>query len=348
MKTLQQFKQEPESIPSITAWSLAELAEHKGRQDLFTHQSPQKLKVLRENAIIESAVSSNRIEGVEVDAARVGTVVFGKGRLRDRDEAEVRGYQQALKLIPEGGSKLTVDDKLIKRLHALCRADSHDAGAYKEKDGEIIEKHPDGRVSVRFRPVPAAETPAAMRELNELWKRSEIEKWVHPLVAVAGYNLDFLCIHPFRDGNGRVSRLLLLLQLYHAGFEVGRYISIERIIEDNKERYYETLKQSSQGWHEGKHRPWPYVNYLLFILKRAYGEFESRLGQTGEPRGAKSEIIESAIDRQLGAFRVADIQRLCPGVSVDMIRHILKTLRKAGKVECLGRGPAAKWQKKPN
>jgi len=218
-------------------------------------------------------------------------------------------------------------------------------GNTKEKTSDIIEKYPDGRERVRFKTVEAAKTAAFMRELIELWDRCLLERWVHPLIALAAFNLDFLCIHPFRDGNGRVSRLLLLLQCYHLGYEVGRYISLERLIEQNKERYYETLEQSSQRWHEGKHDPWPYVNYILFILKSAYREFEERIGQTASPKGAKTELVTSVIRRTAGSFRVADIQRECPGVSVDLIRQVLKSLRSAGQVECLGRGQNAAWQK---
>ena len=159
-------------------------------------------------------------------------------------------------------------------------------------------------------------------------------------------NLDFLCIHPFRDGNGRVSRLLLLLQCYYQGYEGGRYISLERLIEANKERYYETLEQSSHGWYEGKHDPWPYVNYLLYVLKSAYREFEERVGQVKGPRGAKTDLIAQAIAAFPGEFTLADLERACPGVSRDMVRKVLHDLRKAKKVECLGRGPGASWRKK--
>jgi Fic family protein len=162
---------------------------------------------------------------------------------------------------------------------------------------------------------------------------------------MAAFNLDFLCIHPFRDGNGRVSRLLLLLQCYHLGYDVGRYISIERVIEQSKDRYYETLEQSSQGWHEGKHNPWPYINYILFTLKAAYREFEERVGQLRSPKGAKTELIKSAIGKTLSPFRIADIQSECPGVSLDMIRQVLKTMKASGQVECLGRGQNAQWRK---
>ena len=153
-----------------------------------------------------------------------------------------------------------------------------------------------------------------MEKLIESWQDTLKEKNVHPLIALAAFNLDFLCIHPFRDGNGRVSRLLLLLQCYSLGYEVGRYISLERLIEQNKERYYETLEQSSQRWHEGKHDPWPYINYVLYILKTAYQEFESRVGQMKSPRGAKTELVETAIASFDKVFSISDLERACPGV----------------------------------
>jgi Fic family protein len=337
----------PESIPAETSWYLADLGEARGKQDLFTKQSPQKLRVLRESAMIESAVSSNRIEGVTVDQARIRTIVFGKSILRDRDEEEVRGYRDALKLIHEQGKNLSVSEETILNLHRLCRGEIWDAGRYKEKDGDIIDKYADGRERVRFKTVPAAKTPVFMKELIERWEQCLFEKWVHPLIAMAAFNLDFLCIHPFRDGNGRVSRLLLLLQCYHLGYEVGRYISIERLIEQNKERYYETLEQSSDGWHEGKHDPWPYINFVLYTLKTTYKEFEQRVGQIASPKGAKTELVINAIGRKLGPFRISDIQKECPGVSLDLIRSILKNLRSSGKVRCLGRGQNAEWERTP-
>jgi hypothetical protein len=172
------------------------------------------------------------------------------------------------------------------------------------------------------------------------------EGWVPPLIALAAFNLDFLCIHPFRDGNGRVSRLLWLLQSYQLGYEVGRYISLERLVEQNKDRYYETLEKSSQGWHEGKHDPWPYINYVLFILKTAYKEFAERVGETKAPRGAKTDQVNAAIEQFAGEFSVAQLELRCPGVSRDMVRRVLREQQAAGKIECQGRGPAAKWRKK--
>ena len=345
MMTLRQFASRIETIPATTSWYLADLGEARGKQELFARQSPQKLKVLRENALIESAVSSNRIEGVEADQARVATVVFGKGQLRDRNEEEIRGYRNALELIHERGAGLPVSEQTIRQLHRLVRGEIWDAGKYKDTDSDVIEKLANGRQRIRFKTTTAAKTPAYMNEMVRLWTDSVRERHVHPLVLMAAMNLDFLCIHPFRDGNGRVSRLLLLLQCYQLGFEVGRYVSLERVIEENKERYYETLKQSSQGWHEGRHDPWPYVNYLLFILKSVYAELEERAGQMKSPRGAKTALVGAAIDAFPGQFSLGELARACPGVSRDMVRRVLRNLKKARKIICLGRGPGATWRK---
>lgn len=345
MMTLRLFSRKFESVPASTTWYLTDLGEARGKQELFTRQSPQRLKALREHALIESTISSNRIEGVEVDPSRIATIVFGKPLLRDRDEEEVRGYRQALTLIHEQSAKLPVSEDTVLKLHRLTRGDIWDAGKYKEKDGGIIEKFPDGRSRVRFRTVSAVDTPTCLKDLAVLYDDAIKEQRIPPLVILGAFNLDFLCIHPFRDGNGRVSRLLLLLQCYHLGFEVGRYISLERLIEQNKDRYYETLERSSQGWHEGTHDPWPYINYLLSVIKMAYREFEQRLGQLQSPKGEKTSLVLQAIDKTFGSFSVAELQNACPNVSVDMIRRVLKNLRTKKQIECLGLGQSARWQK---
>jgi len=348
MMTIRLFSRNFKGVPTSTVWYLADIAEAKGKQDLFTRQSPQRLKVLREHALIESAVSSNRIEGVEIDRSRVATVVFGKRLLRDRNEEEIRGYKQALSWIHERGPKISLTEETVLELHRMTRGKIWDAGKYKEKDSDIIENYPNGRSRVRFKTVPAVDTPNYMRELIEVYNVAIKDRKTPHAVLMAAFNLDFLCIHPFRDGNGRVSRLMLLLQSYHLGLEVGRYISLERLIEQNKERYYETLEQSSHGWHEGKHDPWPYVNYILFIIKTAYMEFEQRIGQLQNPRGEKTNLVLQAIEGSPGIFSVAELQNKCPNVSVDMIRRILKNLRAKNQVECLGRGQNARWQKTSN
>ncbi|MBI5750571.1 MAG: Fic family protein [Hydrogenophilales bacterium] len=345
--TLRLFAAGELSISPASAWYLSDLGEYRGKQELYTRQSPQRLKALREHALIESAVSSNRIEGVSVEPSRVRDLLVSPRPLfRDRDEEEVRGYRDALEWVHQDAAGILVSEKTIQRLHAMTRGEIWDAGKYKEKDGDIIERYPDGRERVRFRTVPARETPAAMAELMGDWQRCLDERWVPPLIALAAFNLDFLCIHPFRDGNGRVSRLLWLLQSYQLGYEVGRYISLERLVEQNKDRYYETLEQSSQGWHEGKHDPWPYINYVLSILKSAYREFAERVGEIKAPRGAKRDMVLTGIDRlaaRSGGFTISELEQACPGVSRDMVRRVLREQQSAGAVECQGRGPGATW-----
>ena len=248
-----------------------------------------------------------------MDDKRVATLIFGSPALRDRDEAQLQGYRAALDGIHREGASLEVAQETIRRLHRLTRGEIWDAGKYKESAEPIIERYADGTSRVRFMPVQAgAPTEAAMAELIALWTALHRERRVNPLVLMAGFVLDFLCIHPFRDGNGRVSRLLMLLLSYHAGAEVGRYISLERLVEQNKDRYYETLQQSSQGWHEGKHNPWPFINYALWIVKQAYQEFEERVGETAEPMGAKAALVQQAIRRQQGSFSLAELEACLP------------------------------------
>ena len=242
-----------------------------------------------------------------------------------------------------------ISHETICRLHALTRGQIWDAGQYKSKDGDIIERYPDGSERVRFRTVSAAETPAAMDRLMRDWRQCLDERWVPPPLALAAFNLDFLCIHPFRDGNGRVSRLLWLLQSEQLGYEVGRYISLERLVEQNKERYYETLEQSSQGWHEGKHDPWPYINYVLSIMKAAYRGFIERVGEVKAPRGEKRQRVIDGIDQLLsrprGEFKLSELEQVCPGVSRDMVRHVLREQQAQGLIGCSGRGAGAVWSK---
>lgn len=347
MSTLSLFAAQNVSVPANTSWYLADLGEFRGKQELYTRQSPQRLKTLRQHAIIESAVSSNRIEGVTVAPQRVNELLAtAKPLFRDRDEEEVRGYRDALALIHEHAARLPISEATIRELHSLTRGQIWDAGQFKGKDGDIIERYPDGRERLRFKTVSAKDTPGCLSKLIEDWLHCLDERWIHPLIALAAFNLDFLCIHPFRDGNGRVSRLILLLQCYHLGYEAGRYISLERLIEQNKERYYETLEQSSQEWHEGKHDPWPFINYVLSILKMAYREFAERVGEVKLPRGSKKDQILSAVGRLQGEYTVSQLEQACPGVSRDMIRHVLREQQAIGAVECVGRGPAARWKKK--
>jgi Fic family protein len=348
MHTLKQIADELKEIPASVAWYLSDISEFKGKQELYTRQLPQKLKVLREHALIESAVSSNRIEGVEIDRKRIGTVVFGRTLLKDRCEEEIQGYRDALEWIHTQSEKIKINETTIKKLHKLSRGNIWDAGEYKEKDGDIIERLPSGDTRIRFTTVSAAGTPSMVKEMIAVYSDLIKHREVHPLLAIAAFNLDFLCIHPFRDGNGRVSRLLLLLQLYHAGFEVGRYISLERLIEEHKERYYEALQHSSVRWHEVKHDPWPYIQFLLYLLKKAYIEFSTHVDKTGIPKGEKTALVIEQICRMTSGFSLSQLQNKCPDVSYDMIRKILKDLKSEGRINAKGRGVSALWYKKGN
>jgi Fic family protein len=327
-------------IPLATTWMLEDLAEFRGKQQLFANQSPERLRVLRESAVIESSLASTRMEQVVVDTSRIGTILFGDTVGRDRNEEEVRGYREALDLIHEEHASLPLTIETLHRLHGLVRSGSGDAGRFKERAEPILQVYPDGRVAVRFQPPEPARAAELLEALLIAWERSMLDRRLPVGVAVAAFNLDFLCIHPYRDGNGRVSRLLLLLQLYHAGFEVGRYVSLERLIEQSKDRYYETLHACSQGWHEGAHDPWPFVDYLLYTQRAAYGEFERRWNESSEPKGSKTARVAAAIAMAGPEFTLTQIERACPGVSRELIR---KVLRETPGVRAFGRGPGARW-----
>ncbi len=267
------------SFPLGTVWLLTDIAEAKGRQDLHAQRPPETLTALRENALVQSVESSNRIEGVTVASDRLRPLVLENARPRDRSEEEIQGYRRALELIHSQSPDLAITPDLLQRLHALIQEGSGDAGQWKRVDNEIIELREGAPPLVRFRPVGVAETPAAVEELCLLYRHAVNQSLAPPLVAAAALVLDFLCIHPFRDGNGRVSRLLTLLALYQHGYEVGRYVSLERIVEESQADYYEALRVSSQGWHEGRHDLIPWLNYFLPVLKRAYRELEKADGR---------------------------------------------------------------------
>lgn len=335
-------------IPTSAVWLLSDIAEHKGRHQVFVRQSPQALKALLQMALVQSAESSNRIEGVTVEPGRLRPLVLGGAKPRDRSEQGVRGYRRALELIHGRWQKLGIEVATVKRLHVLALDGSGDAGSWKATDNEIVELRPGKPPVVRFRPVSAKKTPKAIEELCLGYRAAIGQSVVPPLVAVAALILDFLCIHPFRDGNGRVSRLLTLLALYQHGHAVGRYVSTERLVEEAKQDYYEALRRSSQGWHEGKHDFAPWLAFFLTIVRRAYVEFEQRAGDVRAPRGAKTQLVELAVAGFDGAFSLADLERKCPGVSRDMVRRVLADLRRKGLVVCGGRGPAARWERRRN
>jgi len=328
------------------AATLRALGEYRGKQELFFKQSPELLKGLRQVAVIESSESSNRLEGVTVSPARLNALVTKHTTPRDRSEQEIAGYRDALALIHESARDMPLTPNIVLQLHStLYRFMPGSGGRWKQTDNDIIERDANGTVRVRFKPTPAHLTPMAMDEFATRFSKAVADGVHDPLVIAPLAILDFLCIHPFSDGNGRMSRLLTLMLLYHFEYEVGRYISIERVYEDTKDSYYETLEASSQHWHEGRHDPFPWLNYFWGVLLRAYREFEERVGQVRSGRGAKTQQVREAIIRRREPFSISDIEAECAGVSRDTVRLVLRQMKDENLIAPTGKGRTAKWNR---
>lgn len=331
------------SIPVGTGWLLGSCMEARGKQDLWMRQKPEVLDVLHEQAIIQSVESSNRIEGVTIPADRLRPVVLGKVKPRDRSEEELSGYRQALDWIFSRKRQVSVIPAVIQRLHALAQGGfSGDAGEWKTRDNEIIEILPNGERKIRFVPTSAKETPKTMDALCRNYREAYDDQRVPPLLIVATFAFDLLCIHPFRDGNGRVSRLATTLLLQAHGFQIARYVSLERLVEQSKEDYYGVLAECSQGWHEGKNDLNPWWNYFLSVLRLAYKEFERQVEST-EARPAKSDLVRQTVLAQVEQFTLGDLAAELPSASTQLIKKILTELKKQGKIRLVGRGRGARW-----
>jgi Fic family protein len=325
---------------------IQKLGEYKGRQDLYTKQTPQVLETLKQVAIIQSSESSNRIEGITVVPDRLKAIMLDKSRPKDRPEAEIVGYRNTLARIHTQFESIDLNPNTVLRLHSeMLKGTGLTSGIWKQRDNTIEERLADGRWVTRFVPVPAHETPFYMEEscrlFNRLWDEGKISK----LLLIASFAFDFLCIHPFTDGNGRISRLLTVLLLHKAGYDVTRYISLERIIEESKESYYEILHEASQGWHKGRHNIKNWWSYFLSTLLRAYEELEGRIDTIVHGRGGKTSLIQAAVENMPSAFSISDVERACPSVGRDMIRVILNRMRSEGKLTGVGKGRGAKWKK---
>jgi Fic family protein len=323
---------------------LQALGECRGRQELFRRQTPELVEALRDAAVVESSESSNRIEGVTAPHGRIEALVLKSATPRNRSEQEIAGYRDALNLIHGSARDMAFSVNVILQLHSmLYRYHSGPGGRWKMTQNEIVERDAGGRVRrVRFVPPSPVATPGLMEGLAESYRRAVSERR-EPLITVPLAVLDFLCIHPFGDGNGRVARLLTLQLLYHFDYEVGRYISLERNIEESKETYYEALEAGSHGWHEARHDAFPWIRYFWGVVLRAYREFEERVGTLRTGRGAKTDLVEGAVRRRIGAFAISDIEADCPGVTRDWIRVVLRRMRDQGIIVPRGRGRGAKW-----
>ena len=325
--------------------TLRALGEHRGEQELYRRQTPEALEALRTVALVESTESSNRLEGVVADPRRVREIILRAAGPTNRSEQEIAGYRDALNLIHESARDMPFSVNVVRQLHGmLYRYLPGEGGRWKMAPNEIVERNPDGSIlRLRFRPTSPVETPIAMDALTKQWHRA-VDVGLEPLLLVPMAILDFLCIHPFGDGNGRTARLLTLLLLHRSGYEVGRYISLERVIEDTRDTYYEALEASSIGWHEGRHDPLPWIEHFWGVLLRAYEEFRERAGTLLRGRGAKTALVEAAVRRKTRAFAISELENDCPGVSRDMIRHVLRRLRDDGRVLVEGRGRGARWR----
>lgn len=325
--------------------TIARIAEFQGRQNLYVQQKREVLETLRQLAIVESAESSNRIEGVTAPRNRIQGIVLQGQQPRNRSEQEIAGYRDAMALIHESHRHMPISANVLLQLHQLIFSRSTGAGGHwKLVDNAIVERDQNGvETRIRFRPTPAVQTPQAIADWSTLYAQIIDQAAVSPLVLVPLAVLDFLCIHPFADGNGRVGRLLTLLMLYKFNFHVGSYISLERVIEQSKETYYEALQKSSTGWHEAAHDPYPWLEYFWGMLISAYQEFIDRVDQVRPGHGSKSDQVRIFVSNQFKPFAITEVERVLPNISRITIRQVLNALRAEGKLKSEGRGLAARW-----
>lgn len=325
--------------PEIVSF-LTQIHEQKGKQDLSPEKQKDIFAELTEIAKIQSTEASNRIEGIITTDDRLKKIVRNKTTPRNRSEREIAGYRDVLATIHENYLYIPPRPGMILQLHRDLYKFSGTSigGTFKSADNVIAEEHPDGTKTVRFEPVPAWETPEAVAALCDAYGDVLSDPEIDQLLLIPLFVLDFLCIHPFSDGNGRMSRLLTLLLLYRAGYSVGRYISIEKLIADSKESYYEALQESSEGWHEGENDPLPFIRYLLGILAAAYRELSARMEILAAPELSKPDRVRKFIRNTTGRLTKTEIMAGCPDVSQKTVERALTELMKNNEIIKFGGG----------
>ena len=340
MRTLN-YKTEYQKLlsPEIVSY-LAQIHEHKGQQNLFIEAQKDALSELLENAKIQSTEASNRIEGITTTDDRLKKIVLNKTTPTGRSEREIAGYRDVLNTIHENYDFIPTRPSMILQLHRdLYKFSSLTIGGnFKTTDNVIAEELPDGTKKVRFQPLPAWETPEAVDALCNAFQEALMDSELDPLLLIPMFILDFLCIHPFNDGNGRMSRLLNLLLLYRSGYFVGKYISLERLIADSKTTYYEALQDSSAGWHEGTNDYLPFVRYMLGIVLAAYREFVSRVDILITRGLSKPERVREIIRNTIGKITKTQIMKQCPDISQKTVERALKELMVNGVIIKIGGG----------
>lgn len=328
---------------------VAQIHEYKGKQEGYAQQKPVELQRLVEIARIQSTESSNRIEGIVTTNARLKQLVQDKTTPGNRAEAEILGYRNALNIIHESYEAISIRSNYILQLHGelLKHTAFSYAGKFKTTPNEIDMVLESGEKVVLFRPLEPYETPEAVERLCDAYDRAFRDGTVDPLILIPCFILDFLCIHPFNDGNGRMSRLLTLLLLYRSGYMVGQYISIEKAIADSKESYYDVLQQADQRWQEGENDPKPFIRYMLAIILSCYRELESRMRLSGQI-GKKStayDIVKMYVQGTLGKFSKQDALEACPGLGSSSVESALKKLVEEGAIIRTGAGRKTKYMR---
>lgn len=313
---------------------LTQIYEFKGKQNIFTESNIDVLTGLIEIAKIQSTESSNKIEGIYTSDERIKKLVLSKTNPVNRAEEEIAGYRDVLNTIHSSHDGIPIKPNIILQLHRdLYKFNvSSSGGQYKNNDNVISEEDALGNKFVRFKPVEAWATSINMEKLCEAFNEAILNETVNPLIIIPMFILDFLCIHPFNDGNGRMSRLLTLLLLYRSGFMVGKYVSLEKLIESTKENYYEALQESSKGWHENQNDYAPFVKYMLSIIIAAYREFVSRCNVIMDKKLSKPDRVAKIIEDSFEKVTKQFILNKCPDISETTVQRTLNELLKQGKI----------------
>ena len=329
-----------------TTMLVAKIHECKGRQELFLAQKPVELDRLLNIAKIQSTTASNKIEGIVSTKSRIQQLCEEKTMPRNRNEEEISGYRDALATIHENFEYIPINTNHILQLHQILYQHSGRGigGRFKNVQNYISETRADGTSFVRFTPLAPFETPEAMDALCESYNRAIDDGRVDALLLIPVFITDFLCIHPFNDGNGRMSRLLTTLLLYRSGYVVGKYISLEAKIEKSKDQYYEVLREVSDGWHEGSNDPTPFIKYLLGIVLSAYRDFEERVNML-EPQKSALELVQGAVQKKIGKLTKSEIMELCPTISKSSVENSLRTLVERGEISMYGKGKGVFYAK---
>lgn len=318
---------------------IAAIYKEVGKQEMYLKQRPEELEKLVEIAKIQSTEASNAIEGIVTTSTRIKQLVEEKTVPKNRDEQEIAGYRDVLNIIHESFDAIPISQNYILQLHKILYSHMNNpmAGRTKSSQNYISAAYPDGHEEILFTPLAPYETPEALDKICEEYNRVIGNMKVEPLIVIPVFIHDFLCIHPFNDGNGRMSRLLTTLLLYRNGFYVGKYISLEAKIAKNKDLYYSALRQAQDGWHEGREDAVPFIKYLLGTILSAYKDFEDRFALV-EIKLPALETVRRASMNKLGRFTKQDIRELCPSLSISSIEGALRKLVASGELKREGSG----------